>query len=51
MTELLALQEEYKTYPLGAVWEEFCRRAGVPVDEAWISDVLAYEKDVLSKRV
>jgi L-rhamnose isomerase len=50
MTELLALQEEYKTYPVGAVWEEFCERCGVPADEAWISDVLAYENDVLSKR-
>jgi L-rhamnose isomerase len=50
MTELLALQEEYKTYPVGAVWEEFCERCGVPADESWISDVLAYENDVLSKR-
>ena len=49
-TELLALQEEYKTYPLGAVWEEFCRRAGVPEDESWVTNVLDYEKNVLSKR-
>ena len=50
MTELLALQEEYKTFPVGAVWEEFCTRCGVPADEHWIDDVLQYEKDVLLKR-
>ena len=50
MTELLALQEEYKTYPVGAVWEEFCAREGVPADESWIADVLDYEKNVLLKR-
>ena len=50
MTELLALQEEYKTYPMGAVWEEYCRREGVPADESWLADVLTYEKTVLNER-
>ena len=50
MTELLALQEEYKTFPVGAVWEEFCTRCGVPADEHWVDDILQYEKDVLLKR-
>ncbi|MBR2018996.1 MAG: L-rhamnose isomerase [Clostridia bacterium] len=50
MTELLALQEEYKTYPMGAVWEEYCKREGVPADASWIEDVLNYEKTVLSAR-
>ena len=49
-TDVLALQEEYKTYPVGAVWDEFCERCGIPVREGWLSEVKAYEKDVLSKR-
>lgn len=49
-TRLLALDEEYKGYPWGAVWDEACRRAGVPEREAWLDEVEAYERDVLSKR-
>lgn len=50
LTARLALQEEFKTYPLGAVWDYFCEVNNVPVGEAWLSDVLDYEKEVLSKR-
>ena len=50
-TEQLVLQEEYKNYPVEDVWAEFCRRAGVPADEAWFKQVRKYEKDVLLKRV
>lgn len=46
----LALLEEAKTLPLGVVWDEFCRRQGVPVGPAWIDEVKNYEKAVLSKR-
>ena len=49
-TEQLVLQEELKTYPLAAVWEEFCARAKLPADESWMKDVLAYEKKVLLAR-
>ena len=49
-TARLALMEEYKTLPFGAVWNEYCERAGVPVGPAWIEVVRNYEKDVLSKR-
>ena len=49
-TELLAEQEEYKTYPFGAVWNEFCRQNNVPVGDEWLKEVKRYEKDVLSKR-
>ena len=49
-TELLVRQEELKTMPFGAVWDEYCRRCGVPADGAWFSQVQAYEKDVLSTR-
>jgi L-rhamnose isomerase len=46
----LALQEEAKTMPFGAVWNEFCRREEVPAGSNWIADVAAYERSVLSKR-
>ena len=49
-TEQLVLQEELKTYPMTAVWEEFCARAKLPANECWMKDVLEYERDVLSKR-
>ena len=50
LTELMAMQEEVKTYPLGAVWDYFCESNGVPVREAWYKVVTDYEKEVLSKR-
>jgi L-rhamnose isomerase len=46
--ERLALMEESKTLPTGAVWEEFCLRNNVPVD--WMTEVRSYEKSELSKR-
>ncbi|MBO7720855.1 MAG: L-rhamnose isomerase [Kiritimatiellae bacterium] len=49
-TAQLVLQEECKNYPAGAVWGEFCRRAGVDGDEAWFKRVVKYERDVLSAR-
>ena len=35
-TARLALLEELKTLPFGAVWDEHCRRANVPVGTAWL---------------
>ena len=49
-TARLALLEEIKTLPLGAVWDEFCRRSNVPVGIAWLETVARYERDVLSRR-
>jgi L-rhamnose isomerase len=49
-TARLAQLEEDKTLPLGAVWDEHCRRQGVPADRAWFSEVRRYERDVLSPR-
>ncbi len=49
-TELFALSEELKLYPYGEVWDEFCRRNGVPEGEEWIAQVLEYEKETLTKR-
>lgn len=49
-TSRLALTEEYKTYPFGAVWDYFCESNNVPVGTEWLADVKKYEQDVLSKR-
>ncbi len=49
-TEQLVLQEEFKNYPAGEVWAEFCRRQGTVADETWFKAVEKYEKDVLLKR-
>ena len=49
-TSLLAMQEELKSYPFAAVWDEYCARQGVPVRENWLAEVRQYEKDVLSRR-
>ena len=49
-TKMLAVNEELKTLPFGAVFEEYCNRAGVPSGMDWIAEVDKYEADVLSKR-
>jgi len=49
-TERLALMEEFKTYPFGAIWDYYCEKMGVPVKEEWLKEVRRYEKDVLLKR-
>lgn len=48
--ERLALLEEAKSLPWGAVWDMFCMKNNVPVGEEFIPAILEYEKDVLSKR-
>ena len=50
MTELMMMQEELKLYPLGDVWNEYCRQCGVESDQSWFEKVKIYEKDVLSQR-
>jgi len=49
-TARLAMLEELKTYPLGAVWDYCCLQANVPAGPAWLNEVRRYEADVLSKR-
>jgi L-rhamnose isomerase len=49
-TARLALLEEAKTLPFGAVWDRYCECLDVPVGEAWLADVRNYERDVLSTR-
>ena len=49
-TKMLAMSEEFKTFPFGDIWDEYCEREGVPVGPDWIRDVEIYEAEVLSKR-
>lgn len=49
-TSRLALLEETKALPFGAVWDYYCQKQGVPVGMAWMDEVKRYEKDVLAKR-
>ena len=49
-TSRLALLEEIKTLPFGAVWDYYCLKQGVPAGAVWVDVVKGYERDVLSKR-
>jgi L-rhamnose isomerase len=49
-TGRLALTEELKAMPFGAVWDHFCLSQGVPVGAAWLDQVRAYEFEVLARR-
>ncbi len=49
-TSRLALLEEIKTLPHGAVWNFYCESQGAPPGAAWLAEAKRYEKDVLSKR-
>ena len=48
--ERLALIEENKAMPWGAVYDYFCIKNGVTPGQDFINDVQDYEKNVLSKR-
>ena len=48
--ERLALLEEMKSKPFGAVWDYYCLVNEVPVAQDYISEVTEYEKKVLSTR-
>jgi len=48
--ERLAMLEELKTMPLGAVWDYYCLQESVPAGADYIAEIQQYEKDVLSKR-
>ncbi|MGN7355833.1 L-rhamnose isomerase [Paenibacillus sp. SAF-054] len=50
LTSRLALVEEFKSYPFGAIWDYYCSQAGMPVREDWLAEVKQYEKEVLADR-
>lgn len=49
-TGRLVLMEAVKTLPMSAVWDYSCLKHDVPLDDAFLSDILRYENEVLSKR-
>ena len=49
-TGRLAMLEELKTMPFGAVWDYYCMKQNVPVAETWLKEVKDYEAKVTSKR-
>ncbi len=49
-TGRLALLEELKTLPSGAVWDWFCLQQDAPAGLAWLELVRGHERDVLSQR-
>ncbi len=49
-TGRLAILEELKTLPFGAVWDYYCTKKEAPAGQAWLDEVKTYDKDVLSKR-
>lgn len=49
--ERLALLEQAKVLPWNTVWDYFCLKNNVPLEEDLIGEVEKYEKDVTSKRV
>lgn len=49
-TSRLAMLEELKTLPFGAVWDYYCLKADVPVGAGWVDDVKKYEAEVTNKR-
>lgn len=49
-TERLALMEELKTYPFGAIWDYYCEQMDVPVREQWLESIKHYEESTLLLR-
>ena len=49
-TSRLALMEELKSMPFGAVWDYYCLIAGVPIGMDWLKEVKQYELEVQSNR-
>ncbi len=47
-TDIMYIQEEMKTMPLGEVWEEFLSREGVV--QNYLTEIREYEREVLLKR-
>jgi L-rhamnose isomerase len=50
LTARLALLEEAKALPFGAVWDTYCISQGVPSGARWLEKVTDYERTVLSHR-
>ncbi len=49
-TGRLALLEELKSLPFGAIWDQYCLLQEVPVGMAFMDDIRDYERRVLANR-
>ena len=49
-TTRLAMLEELKSLPFGAVWDYYCLKQDTPVGTDWLTVMRDYEEDVLAKR-
>lgn len=49
-TSRLAITEELKDFPYADVWNYFCEQNNVPIGLDWLTEVQAYEKEVLANR-
>jgi L-rhamnose isomerase len=46
----MALNEECKMLPMGAVWDWYCERDEMPAGVSWLEEARAYEQNVMWKR-
>jgi L-rhamnose isomerase len=46
----LALLEELKTMPIGAVWDRFCLMMDVPPGQEYIKEIIRYDTNISRKR-
>ena len=49
-TGRLALLEEAKGLPFGAIWDMYCHQQGVPVGMSYLDEIKQYEQDILAQR-
>ena len=49
-TARLALLEDMKTMPFGAVWDYYCGKQNTPTAPQWLNEVRTYEEETLAKR-
>lgn len=49
-TSRLAMLEELKTMPFGAVWDYYCMKKDVPLESDWLKEVRDYEAKVTNLR-
>jgi len=49
-TRRLALLDETKSLPSGAVWDYYCQQQNVPIGATWLDVVAQYERDVQARR-
>ena len=49
-TSRLAMLEELKTMPFGAVWDYYCLKSEVPTGDNWLKETEDYEATVTNLR-